>query len=161
MNKKLILPVIFVLLVAVVLFYHIVPRSFSQIMKESVDVDPAGVEEIYVLVSPLQMQDGHRPEVSYTLTKEDPTFQELVDLLSSRRYAPLLGSPEFQYITLDCQVFLAFDRDAFLDFSGDKEMRLHSSKHQRYIRTGGTGEAFQREILDLLLDAAPQTKAVS
>lgn len=36
-----------------------------------------------------------------------------------------------------------------------------TSKHERYIRTGGSGEAFQQEILDLLLDAAARHEAAA
>ena len=165
MKKKAILPIVLAVLVAGVLLYHIVPRSFSQIMKESVDTDPAGVEVIDVLIIPLDHEPDasseREPGISYTLTKGDPAFQDLMDLLSSRRYAPLLGRPEVQYICIDGQVTLSFDGAACLTFSGDRELRLYSSKHERYIRTCGNGEAFQQEILDLLLDAAARHEAAA
>lgn len=157
MNKKLILPVISVLFVAVVLLYLGFPRTFSQIMKESVDVDPAGVERIDVLVVPFP-EGG--PEADYRLTKDDPAFQDLLDLLSSRRYTPMLGKPESRYITLECNIMLTFDRSC-IDLSGDRDIWLSSDRHSRYIRSVNGGEAFQREILDFLLAAAPKTEAAS
>lgn len=158
MKKKTTLGIVLALLIAVVLLYHLVPRSFSQIMKESTDTDLAGVGTIDVLIIPLS-QGG--PEANYPLHQDDPAFQDLLDLLGSRRYAPLLGKPEIQYIYLDCQVFLSFDRAVCLEFSGDREMCFSSAKHNRFIRTGGSGEAFQQEILALLLDAAPSCEAAA
>ena len=85
MKKKAILSIVLAVLVAGVLLYHIVPRSFFQIMKESTDTDPAGVEVIDVLIIPLHRvpseSSEREPGISYTLTKGDPAFQDLMDLL--------------------------------------------------------------------------------
>ena len=138
------------LAVAVGLIWLLFPRTLDQAMGG--DFDRTEVLSVQALL----MSRGESKEV--TIDPKDPACQELLTLLDSRRY---VRTPprQWQEITLAYHVILAFGTegaDHCMDFTGDDGMRFYGSHvRDRWFRTPG-GEAFQQEILDLLL-AQPHT----
>lgn len=153
MRKKTILSIAAAAAVGLVLLYVLFPRSFPQIIGG--DFAPDQVDRISVLLHTTGGEDTH----SFTLSPADS--QALLDRLSSRSYFPMPGTKDYQYITLDYQVTLNFDYNDYsqyvcLDFCGDNDLHIHRSTATRSIRIYGDSEAFQQEVLDLLLTMEPK-----
>lgn len=155
MKKKHILAIVLAAVVALVLLYYLLPRSFAQVMGGG--FDPARVDRVEVLLSKI---DEHEPggHASTPLSAEDS--RALLEKLDSRRYFLMPGTKSLWEITLDYEVRLIFSYNdyaqyAALFFCGDSELDLQrtSRPHHRAIRVSGDSLAFQREILALLLEA--------
>lgn len=148
-KRTMTIAVVVVLLAALVWFLY--PRSFAQAMGKT--FDPENTCSVQAI-----LHEKGGPMVEITLSPEDPAYEELIALLESKKYVCTPGR-EWQEITLDYSVTLAFGReggDNCLDFTGEDAMRFYGShEKERWYRVSG-GQAFQQDVLDLLL-AQPYT----
>ena len=148
-KRTLIVTVVVVLVTALVWFLY--PRSFAQAMGRTFDRESTCTVQAV-------LRKGGSSMIEVTLSFEDPAYGELMALLESKKYVCTPGR-EWQEVTLDYSVTLAFGReggDNCLDFTGEDAMRFYGShEKERWYRVSGA-QAFQQEILDLLL-AQPYT----
>lgn len=154
MRPKRILAVALAAALALVLLYFLLPRSLSQVMGGG--FDPARVDRVEVLLS---KTDAHEPGEHASTPLSDEASHALLEKLNSRSYFLLPGSKPYWEITLGYEVHLSFSYSGYtqyasLSFCGGSELEVFSTARPRTrtIRVSGDGEAFQREVLELLLE---------
>ena len=149
-TKRILTMAIVVVLVAALVWF-LYPRSFAQAMGRTFDRESTCTVQAV-------LRKGGSSMIEVTLSPEDPAYGELMALLESKKYV-CTPDREWQEVTLDYSVTLAFGReggDNCLDFTGEDAMRFYGShEKERWYRVSGA-QAFQQEILDLLL-AQPYT----
>ena len=139
-----------VLILAVLALWVLYPRSLNQVMGR--DFDREEILQVQATLANMDMDTGGIREVF--LTPDDPAYEELMTLLDGQTYRfPGLASRSRE-ITLDHTVRLTFAQNAAhweYSFTGADDIQIGDRTfHAR------DGEAFQQEVLDLLL-AQPYT----
>lgn len=116
------------------------------------------VQQLQVYLSPA---DGADP-IRFTLAPGDAAFEDLVERLDAQRWRCRPFDQSVRYtVELDYLVDLSFfdGTPHGLSFYGDRYLQLNTSGRLRDCAIAGldSGEsrAFQQELLDLLLAAAP------
>ena len=140
-------------LCAAVLLWAFLPRSFQQ----ASHVPLKQVTRIGVCLHPTKVPT----EGYYTLSllPEDPAFKQLLELLESKKYFPMVPGNRGRLLLLDYHVsidFLLTDRDGAYwgfgtYFTGDQPIQIG----QRDYTVSGS-KAFQQAVLDLLLAQEPE-----
>lgn len=155
MKAKRILAIVLAAALALVLLCFLLPRSLSQVMGGG--FDPAQVDRVEVLLS---KTDAHEPGEHASAPLSEEASHALLEKLNSRSYFLLPGTKSLWEITLDYEVRLSFCYNDYtqhvaLFFCGDRELDLQrtSRPHHCVIRVSGDNQAFQQELLALLLEA--------
>ncbi|MGM9565427.1 hypothetical protein [Evtepia sp.] len=151
-KKILLFALAVVLILAAVVVWTSYPRTFDQAMGRGFDRDR--VTHVTAFFTPLKTgEDSIRIELS----PDDPAYEDLLALLDSQEYHPNFDQYS-QSMTIG-GIFISFiqeDGPWNMYFTGNERMQFlpHTGKDAFYSTPGG--EAFQQEILDLLL-AQPHT----
>lgn len=138
------------LVVALAFFY---PRTFSGAMGGS--FDPAAMEKVQILLQGTGEKAGD--DRTITLTPGQEAYDQLIDLLESKRYFPYYLNGKQRDITLDYWVTILFTQPE------GKGVRTYAFSGSRAIDTAGEdtrdrtfqlkdGLAFQQAVLDFLLE---------
>lgn len=128
------------------------PRTFERALGGPTHM----ITRIEATLTPDPTGQSRQEYYSVTLTPDDKDFESLLYLLGNRRYIPLYPSGGSRFITMDYIVDIGFcladinGPDAYrvsgIHLTGDQSIQIG----RRDYRTSGS-EAFQQEVLDLLL----------
>ena len=141
--------VILLLLCAAVLLWAFLPRSLYRAIRAS----RGEIVSISALVEPAAFPNGGH--YTLLLTPEDPAFDQLLDLLGSKKYLPMMPGNRSRQLLLDDSVYINFlvtvEEDTYwapgLYLTGDAPIQIE----QRDYSVSGS-ERFQQSVLDLLLE---------
>lgn len=149
------LGVVLALVCAAVLLFSFWPRSFTQAL---FNVPVEQLASIEVMLDPVD--NGETGYYRLTLTPEDNGFNQLLELLASRRYLPLFPGDYGRSLLMEYSVWISF---SYL-YDG----RLYTSPNGVYLTgdrpimigrrnyTVSRSEAFQQTVLDLVLAQGPE-----
>ena len=150
-TKKILLAALAVVLILVaVVVWTSYPRTFDQAMGRGFDRDR--VTHVTAFFTPIENEED---TIRIELSPDDPAYEDLLTLLDSQKYHPNFDQYS-QSMTIGVIFILFIQEDGpwNMYFTGNERMQFlpHTGKEASYSTPGG--EAFQQEILDLLLEQA-------
>ncbi|MCF0123845.1 MAG: hypothetical protein HUJ67_07000 [Ruminiclostridium sp.] len=144
-HKVALVEIVIVVALALWLF---LPKSFERAM--NYDFDPAQVTEVEATLAPRETGEA----LTIVIDPKTEAYDQLMDLLESKRYMAQGDGGQDRGLTLDYGVVIEFRQgmDRFeLAFTGAEQMDFTGGGDDvRAYRTSGS-QAFQQEVLTFLL----------
>lgn len=147
--------VILLVLCAAVLLFSFWPRSFAQAL---FNVPVEQLTSIEVMLDPVDNRETGYYRL--TLTPEDEGFNQLLELLASRRYLPLFPGDYGRSLLMEYGVWISFsylyEGEIYTSpngvyLTGDRPIMIGQRNY-----TVSRSEAFQQAVLDLVLAQGPE-----